>query len=459
MSLAEDVKLLGKYDRPGPLYTSYPTMPLFSENLGADVLKSKLESDTPNAGQLSLFVHLPFCHKLCWYCNRTMKVERSILRVSQHLDLIRKEIESVAPSTQRRICQVHLGGGTPNFLFPLQLAELLDHLKSHFSIAKDAELSLEVDPRILSNEQLDEIASAGFTHLTLGVQDFNPQVQFAVNRIQPYELVASRVEEIRDRQIESLSMDLIYGLPFQTPHSFSQTIKKTLALAPDRIALFNFVHMPESNRHMALIKSEQLPPSHEKWQMLLEAVAILEAEGYLNIGMHHFARSDDPLVKSLSDGALFRNSQGYWIQAGMETLSFGVSGTSMFDDLYTQNCRTIGGYEHVLMSGSWPTSRAVRLTPDDQLRRAIIEELICREIIDIPSIEEHLRAPFDNYFPGVQQRLNTMVKDHILRFKENTYKVTHLGRFLLRNIAMVFDRYLPVLSDGHCRSSRTWLTH
>jgi len=446
--------LIAKYDRPGPRYTSYPTAPLFSEETGAEALRAELE--TGEAGPLSLYVHLPFCYKLCWYCGCNMKVERNSDRRFEHLALVHEEIDRVAPNTGREIHQVHFGGGSPNYLEPGQLVELTDHLRDRFKFADDAELSLEADPRVLSEEHLDAMHLAGFNRVSLGVQDFDDQVQKAVNRIQPFDLIRERMEGIRSRGIQSVNMDLMYGLPFQNPTQFQKTVARAVALDPDRIALFNFAYLPKFKPHMALIKQENLPTPQEKWQMLLETVATLEDSGYVFIGMDHFAKPDDPLAQALANGSLHRNFQGYSTRSGLDMLAFGMSAISMFDGLYTQNYRSIPEYEEAIKSGSWATWRGFHLSEDDRMRRGIINELMCRYTIDTRAIEAQTGEDFDTYFPNAREQLNAMVEDDLLTQTERIYRVTHKGRLLMRNIAMVFDKYLPAMvSNGKTQFSRT----
>jgi len=456
--MAIDMGLIRKYDRPGPRYTSYPTAPLFSPDVADEALKAHLLATLEEVHPLSLYVHVPFCHKLCWYCGCNMKVSRNMEAMERHVNAIVAEMDLIKPhlNPERRAKQVHFGGGTPTYITPEQLLKLIGGLQSRFPFDPKAEISIEVDPRHIGDEKLDALEAGGFNRVSLGVQDFDPTVQAAVNRIQPYELVADRVTAIRKRSFEGLNFDLMYGLPHQNLERFDLTLDRVIGLAPDRISLFGYAHVPWKKPHMKLIKDDHLPDAELRIQILSMAVEKLDQAGYVFIGMDHFAKPRDPLVKSFEDGSLHRNFQGYTTMAGLEMLAFGATAISMLERMFVQNESRIDAYEDRIFSGQFATARGVRLSDDDLFRGRIINRLMCRFEIDIEAIEAEAEIDFDAYFPGVRDELEEFVQDGMLRRNNARFRVTPMGRLLIRNIAMVFDYHLKQMKAAQAaRFSKT----
>lgn len=447
--------LIGKYDRPGPRYTSYPTANLFHKEVGQETFETYLRNRDPQKGPLSLYAHLPFCKSLCWYCGCHMKVSRNRALMDEHIVHLFDEIDRVAEMMQGRhqAAQVHLGGGTPNYIRPEQLIALLGKFRKAFDILPDAEISMEVDPRILDKQMVAAAAEAGINRVSIGVQDFNPDVQRAINRANSYELVKKATEWFREAGIEAVNMDLIYGLPLQTPESFQETLKQVLTLEPNRVALFNFAYLPTLKPAMKLIKPKDLPEAKSKFQMLTQSVDQFEAEGYCFIGIDHFARPDDPLAEAWRNDALARNFQGYAIHADLEMLGFGMSAISMTDDLYVQNETKITDWEGRVKQGDLPVLRGYELTQADRDTRTIINRLMCQYTIDAEWISDLIGQDFDAAYPDVREQLEDMVLDGALEKDGTVWRATRLGRFLLRNMAMLFDAHLN--NDTRTRFSRT----
>ncbi len=453
-----DLDLIRKYDKPGPRYTSYPTAPLFSEEIGAQAFRSELERTYDKTNGLSLYVHVPYCHKLCWFCGCNMLVSRQPTERADHVDILIREIRQMAGAINplRRAEQIHFGGGTPTYLTPTQLTDIVTALKNTYPFADDAEVSIEIDPRQLSDEHVDTIFDLGFNRVSMGVQDFNPAVQKAINRDQPYDLVRDRVDSLRRYPFDSINMDLIYGLPLQTLSTFERTLDQIIELSPDRIALFNYAHVPWLKSHQKLIRTEDLPAPEDKLEILKLSVERLADAGYVFIGMDHFAKANDTMVKAFKDDSLHRNFQGYTTKVGLEMLAFGMSAISMLDRMYVQNVHAVSDYETQIQNGDWAAWRGVRLSDDDVFRRNLIQHLMCRFTIDIPAIEQEGSKAFDDLFPGARLELDDMAQDGLLRKRVDGYTVTAMGRLLIRNIAMVFDAYLQEMREKNkARFSRT----
>jgi len=455
---AEDLSaLIRKYDQPGPRYTSYPTAPALNSSVDADAFTRYLDRHRDAVGGLSLYLHVPFCHSLCWYCGCNMKVSRDQARIARHLELLLREVEALHPHLNpwRSVAQLHLGGGTPNSLTPLQLENTVAFLRSLFSFDEDAEISIELDPRTMTRAHAEAIAEAGFNRASLGVQDFHPEAQQAINRVQPFEMVAERVAWLREAGVASVNFDLIYGLPHQTCEGFERTVSQALSLEPNRVALFNFAYVPHVKPQMKLIDPATLPEPRVKLDIMKQAIGQLRQAGYAFIGMDHFAKEDDPLAAAMAADALHRNFQGYTTRPDLEMLGFGMSGISMLDGIYAQNHRDLAEYEAVVARGESPVARGWLLTEDDKLRREIIGSLMCRFELDIDGIENAHDLRFDEYFPGVRDQMEALADDGLLDRKLNGYDVTFLGRMLLRNIAMPFDAYLADQRQRGQKFSRT----
>jgi len=443
MSTRSMIELIETYDRPGPRYTSYPTANLFDEAVAGEVLRDDLRARPEPTEPLSLYVHVPFCKSLCWYCGCNMKVSRNRRLMDAHVALIIDEIEATARAVHpdRPVRQIHFGGGTPNYLEPDRLIALVEAMRARFSVAEDAEISIEIDPRVQDMRRLDAVVAAGFNRVSIGIQDFDPAVQRAIHRENSHDMVCRVFRDLREAGIGTINVDLIYGLPLQTPASFAASLERVIALDPSRIALFNFAYLPILKPHMKLIRAKDLPTPREKLAILEASVDRLEEVGYLFIGIDHFARPDDSLARAFCEGTMHRNFQGYTTHAGLEMLGFGMSAISQRDSLYVQNHARITDWEAAVRAGMSPVARGYRLTEDDRIRRDIINHLMCTYSVDIPLIESRV-GDFETTFPGVGEALESMTRDGLLIPEGRRLVATRLGRFLLRNIAMLFDGHL-----------------
>lgn len=451
-----DRELIAKYDRPGPRYTSYPTAPQLTEGFGpADYTRLLMASATEDPKPLSLYVHVPFCSQRCFFCgcNVTISHDRSWGR--RYLPWLAREMEKAALLTEasrRIVVQIHWGGGTPTFLPAEDLAELAALIRRSFPVAPAAEFGVEIDPRELSSAQLDALAAGGCNRVSLGVQDLAPEVQRAVNRVQSPELTWKAVEGARARGIESLNVDLIYGLPHQTPEGFAATVAEVLAMSPDRLALFNFAYLPAMFRHQGTIDPEALPDPASKLRILEETIAALSEAGYVFIGMDHFAKPADPLAQALRQRTLNRNFQGYSTCAESDLVGFGVSAISEVGNGYAQNEKTVGSYSAALLDDGFPTARGLVMTAEDRLRRTVIMGLMCHFELDKREIENRFDLDFDRHFASELEALAPLAEDGLVELSADRIEVTPVGRLLVRNVAMTFDAYL---GRSTARYSRT----
>lgn len=454
-----DLQLLKKYDRPGPRYTSYPTAPYFHPGIGAAHYQQHLVTDEAAvAGQdLSLYVHLPFCDTLCYFCGCNMMVTHDRAKVDQYLDYLEKELHLLAAALQpgRKVAQLHWGGGTPTHLTPAQIRRLGDMLQHHFPLRTDAEVGVEIDPRALTYEQMAALRAVGFNRCSLGVQDFQPEVQAAINRIQPETITRQAIAWARDLGFTSINIDLMYGLPHQTRATFAATLETLLTLQPDRLAVFNYAHLPQMFKHQRLIQDEWLPVPAEKLELLKLTIETLTATGYVYIGMDHFAKPENELAQAMQAGTLYRNFQGYSTHAGLNLIALGMSSISMLSSLYVQNHKTLGEYYQALDAGCLPTFRGVELTADDRLRREVIVELMCNFILRKAQIEARYGIVFDEYFGDALHQLQPFAADGLIHLGEDQVTVTSTGRLLIRNIVMNFDAYLQKKVDSKPHFSRT----
>jgi len=458
MLLTIDLDLIKKYDKPGPRYTSYPTAPQFSADFTcADFLS---EITRTNQGQglsdLSLYVHLPFCDSLCYFCGCNMIVSRDRDRIRRYLNYLKKEIDHIRRlvATERKTIQMHWGGGTPTHLSPSEISDLIAYIRQRFETASGAEISCEIDPRGLTRDHLTALRSGGFNRISMGVQDVDPKVQKAVNRIQPEALTRRMVDRIRRLGFESINIDLIYGLPFQTARQFEKTIAAIIAMNPDRIALFNFAYVPWMKKHQKLISKEALPTPEEKLNILKMSVEKLTGAGYIFIGMDHFAKPDDELALALKEKKLYRNFQGYSTNAGADLYGMGITSISQFGHIYAQNFKTEKAYFAALDQGILPTDRGCRLSRDDLLRRKVISRLMCDFELDFAAIETEFGIDFESYFRWGLLNLSQMSRDRLVTVRDRKLWVTEMGRMLIRNIAMNFDGYIERKED-QARYSRT----
>ncbi|MFZ2507243.1 MAG: oxygen-independent coproporphyrinogen III oxidase [Steroidobacteraceae bacterium] len=457
-----DAALVRHYDVPGPRYTSYPTAPQFSETIGeTEYLKAaRASNDDPIPRPLSIYVHVPFCTSPCFYCGCTRIITRDRSAGVRYLGRLQREIELQARlfDRDRTVDQLHFGGGTPTFLSDAELAELMQFLRHNFSMRNDAsrEYSIEVDPRTVNDERLAAIAAQGFNRISLGVQDFDPEVQEAVNRIQPREQVLEVIAGARRHGFQSVSVDLIYGLPRQTEAGFAQTLDQVAAARPDRVAAYSYAHLPQTFKAQKQIRTESLCPPEVKLALLGITIDKLTAAGYVYIGMDHFALPDDELSVALADGSLQRNFQGYSTRAGLDLVGLGMSAIGQVGDLYVQNHRLLDDWAAALDSGHLPICRGYRLTHEDRIRRAVIRALMCRGEIDLRRFGERFDVDFSSHFAAELAKLKPLEKDGLLEIGAERLTVTPLGRLLVRAIAMQFDAYLAGPSSSNKpRFSRT----
>ena len=441
--------LLRKYNQPLPRYTSYPPATEMKAPFSGDALRSAISAGNYKKTPLSLYCHIPFCDSACYFCGCNTIITRHKDVAEPYLDYLIRNIEQVAGMTTRRqVNQMHWGGGTPNYLNLHQVERLWKSLHDHFDFASDAEISIEVNPRQLDRNFVMGLRDLGFNRISFGIQDFNPQVQAAVNRIQPEEMLFQGMNWMREAGFDSVNVDLIYGLPYQTLETFRDTIRKTVALDPDRIAVFNFAYvpwmMPIQKKH---IEPATLPGPSEKLDILHMSIDELTTTGgYQFIGMDHFAKPDDELSVAQRRGELHRNFQGYTTQPESDLLSFGMTSISMAQDVYVQNHKQLKDYYKAVDAGELPISKGVLLGKDDELRRAVIMELMCQFELSKPAIEEkyHLSfdQDFDEYFAAEHRELEALAEDGLVELTPNHVRVTPVGRLLIRNIASVFDTYL-----------------
>jgi oxygen-independent coproporphyrinogen III oxidase len=455
-----DADLLRRYDRPGPRYTSYPTAPQFNPAFGEPQLREAVAASNgdPIPRRLSLYVHVPFCTSPCFYCGCNRIITRDKGRAEGYLARLYREIDLVAAlfDRDREVIQLHFGGGTPNFLSPAQLREVVETLRSqfHFADREDADISIELDPRFVSPEDVAELGAIGFNRASLGVQDFDPVVQAAVNRIQSVEETNAVVEACRKAGMRSVNIDLIYGLPKQTLEGFGRTLEQVVAIRPDRLAVYGYAHLPELFRPQRRIEAADLPSAGTRIALLQLAIERLTAAGYAYIGMDHFALPDDELARAQQRGGLHRNFMGYTTHADSDLVGLGVSAISHIGDTFSQNPRDLPTWEAGLDDGRLPVMRGMRLDEDDQLRADLIQSLMCQGEIPVAALERRYGIDFGNYFADALQRLQPLVDDRLVVLGPGTIRATSRGRLLLRNIAMCFDRYLAVPADAPSRFSR-----
>jgi len=438
-------ELIEKYDKPGPRYTSYPPATEFNAGVGKEDYKKKLLESNGKKRPLSIYVHIPFCESACWFCGCNVIISHRKDVSRRYLDYVYKEIDLVSQylDLSRPVVQLHWGGGTPNFLTNDEMRELYTKLSQVFLIDKEGEISIEIDPRYLSEGQLETIKELGFNRVSMGLQDLDEDVQRAINRIQPESLMRDVMKRLRDLGFKSINIDLIYGLPYQTPEKFKRTIEKTIELDPDRLAVYNFAYVPWLKPLQRKIDPNTLPPPEDKLTILEMSIELFQKAGYLYIGMDHFAKPEDELSLAQQDGTLWRNFQGYTTKKGVDLIGIGATSIGMLHDAYFQNYKTIREYYLALDQGDLPTMRGYLLNQEDLIRREVIMDLMCNFRCDFNKIEKTFGISFEDHFEEELLRLRDMEKDGLLEIKDRSIKVLPVGRLLIRNIAMVFDQYLP----------------
>ena len=453
-----DLSKFKKYDKPGPRYTSYPTAPQFkdtftSENYLDEIIKTNYGEGLPD---LSIYFHLPFCDTLCYFCGCNMIITRNRDRVKEYLKYLKKEIDMVRTYIlpDRQVSQLHWGGGTPTHLTPDEINDLASYIKNNFNFKNDSENGCEIDPRELKRAHLEALRNNGFNRISMGVQDFNEKVQKAVNRIQPEDITRQTVQWVRELGFSSINLDLMYGLPFQTIKSFEETVEKIIDISPDRIAVFNYAHVPWMKKHMALIHPEDIPAPEVKLEILKMTIEKLTSAGYVLIGMDHFAKPDDELAIAMREKKLYRNFQGYSTHSGSDLYAMGVTAISQLKNIYTQNIKTEKEYFDAIDKETLPVTRGYYLNEDDQIRRDVIMQIMCDFGLDIPAVEKQHNIDFKKYFAWGLNNMKEMEADNLIKITSNKIEVSEMGKLLIRNIAMNFDGYIERKEDT-AKYSRT----
>ena len=443
-----DADLIQRYDVSGPRYTSYPTSVQFHEGFDSAYYRTHIamSNDELIPAPLSLYVHLPFCHSLCYYCGCNKKVTRNTAKGIEYLQRLAKEIAMKAAlfDPDREVIQLHFGGGTPTFFDDVQLAQLMRWLGEGFPLAASPqrEFSIEIDPRTVNPERLQCLAELGFNRISLGVQDTDPEVQQAVNRIQDPQTTLQLVEVARKQGFNSVSIDLIYGLPKQTLHSFAQTLELITEARPDRLAVYNYAHMPHIFRSQRMINEADLPSAETRLGLMELTIRQLTAAGYVYIGMDHFALPEDELCRAQSEGHLHRNFQGYSTRSECDLVGMGVSAISKIGDCFAQNHKEISSWSAAVDAGELPVWRGLSLNPEDLLRQSLIDSIMCQGRLDFTDYENRYHIDFKDYFATEMARLELQAADGLIELEEDGLQVTPSGHLLLRHVAMVFDQYL-----------------
>ncbi len=455
--LKVDLALVQKYNVPGPRYTSYPPATYFTEQVNWPAIEAEITSNNQTERDLSLYFHIPFCHSLCWYCGCHTVITTQQDQSAVYLGYLEKELAQTAArlNPKRKVVQVHLGGGSPTFMRPDELRKLGELVRSHFTVAEDVEAGVEIDPRQFTREHVSALRAAGFNRASVGIQDFDPQVQKAVHRIQPREMTEAAIGWLRDAGFQSLNIDLIYGLPYQTAASFDKTLDAVLEIKPDRFAVFSYAHVPWIKPAQKILETTAaLPTAEVKLQLLKLVTEKLTGTGnYVYIGMDHFARTTDELVQAQRNRTLQRNFQGYSTRGRADIYSFGISSISQTPNAYWQNHKELPGYYAALDAGKSPAVKGCLLTEDDKLRRVTIMRLMCDLGLDYGYMSRLLGIDFPAYFTRELNSLADLEADGLVSKSAAGLEVTQTGRLFIRNIAMRFDAYLPQLKER--RFSRT----
>ncbi|XXF07330.1 oxygen-independent coproporphyrinogen III oxidase [Pseudomonas sp. D1-3] len=441
-----DCDLIRRYDQAGPRYTSYPTAVQFHDGVGSFDLLHALRDSRRALRPLSLYLHLPFCANICYYCACNKVITKDRGRTQPYLQALEREMALIGSHVDKRqrIEQLHLGGGTPTFLSHDELRQLMSKLREHFSLLDDdsGDYSIEIDPREADWSTMGLLRELGFNRVSLGVQDLDPKVQRAINRLQSLEETRAIVEAARTLQFRSVNIDLIYGLPLQTPENFARTLQQVIALQPDRLSLFNYAHLPERFMPQRRIDSGQLPSAAAKLAILQGSIEQLASAGYRYIGMDHFALPDDELASAQEDGSLQRNFQGYTTHGHCDLIGLGVSSISQIGDLYCQNTTDLAAYQGSLNNRQLATQRGLGCNHDDRIRRAVIQQLICHFQLEFADIEQRFAINLRNYFAGTWPALEQMHRDGLIDLRDGGIEVLPAGRLLVRSLCMAFDRYL-----------------
>ena len=436
-------EFLARYNRPGPRYTSYPTAPVWNDSFGPDDLERVHEEAERARSPISLYMHIPFCESLCLFCACSVIIQKDKRVAPPYLTVLKREMERVSRSVsrEREVVQFHWGGGTPTYLAPEQMEDLFGAVRARFTFAADAEIGIEVDPRVTSREHLQTLRRLGFNRLSMGIQDFHAEVQKAIHRIQPFELTRDLLLAARELGFDSINVDLIYGLPYQSPERFAHTVDQILQLAPDRVALFSYAHVPWLKKQQGSFAGH-LPEGMQKFEIFRTGLLKFLEAGYLYIGMDHFAKPEDELAISQRKRTLHRNFQGYTTKAGADLYGMGVTAISGIQNAYAQNHRELAAWEKSVAERGIATMRGYRLSEDDRLRRAVISRLLCHTVLLKEEIAREFGIDFDRYFADELARLEASREDGLVLLEPGEIRTTWLGRIFIRNLAMVFDPYL-----------------
>ncbi len=436
-------EFLSRYNRPGPRYTSYPTAPVWNDDFGPADLERVHEAAERAKTPVSLYMHIPFCESLCLFCACNVVIQKDKSVAPPYLDILKCETERISRSVSkdRPVVQFHWGGGTPTYLTPEQVEDLFGFTREHFQFAPDSEIGIEVDPRVTSRQHLETLHALGFNRLSMGIQDFHPDVQKAIHRIQPFEMTRDLLFAARELGFDSINVDLIYGLPYQTPDRFVHTVDQILELAPDRVALFSYAHVPWLKKQQGSFAAH-LPEGMEKFAIFRTGLLKFLEAGYLYIGMDHFAKPGDELAVSQQNRTLHRNFQGYTTKAGADLYGMGITAISGIQDAYAQNYRDIPSWQKAVTERGLATMRGYQLSNEDRLRRAVISRLLCHTVVIKDEISAEFGVDFDQYFAEELRHLESPRQDGLVLLERDEIRATWLGRIFIRNLAMVFDPYL-----------------
>jgi len=450
-----DLEKFSRYSRPGPRYTSYPTALEFSDAFGYDDYIRALESEE---GPLSIYVHLPFCRSACYFCGCNVVFTSKEEKLSGYIRYLKKEIDLLSAHVDgnREVIQFHFGGGTPTYYKAFELDEIVSYIKEKFpNWSDEAEVSVEIDPRFFNEEQMKVFKKHGFNRISFGVQDFDAKVQKEIHRHQPYETTRAAVDLARRYGIESINVDLIYGLPYQTLESFSKTLELTRSLDPDRLAVFNYAHVPWLKKTMRKFDETTIPAPEVKLAILRHTIDYLVSEGYEMIGMDHFAKPEDELFGAIAKGELHRNFQGYTTKGGANLIGIGLTSIGEGKRYYAQNTKKMAEYEAAIDAGRLPYERGVRLSDDDLLRKSVIMELMANFSVDIPRVEKEFGIDFAETFSDALEALKEFEEAGLLSITPERIAVEPTGTLLIRNIAMPFDAYMNKYADSKKSFSKT----
>ena len=446
-----------KYSKPGPRYTSYPTALEFSDAYEYDVYIKKLENQD-SSRPISLYFHLPFCKNACYFCGCNVVFTSKEDKMLRYMEYLKRELKILSKhlDCNREVLQMHFGGGTPTFFSASQLKEIIDEIKKSFpNFREDAEVSCEIDPRHIDEDQMRVMSEAGFNRVSFGIQDFNEKVQVAVHRVQPYDVTKKAMDLARKYGMNSVNVDLIYGLPFQSLETFKETLKLSLSLSPDRFAVFNYAHVPWMKKTMRKIDETTLPRPDEKLEIMQYTIDYLTSNGYKMVGMDHFAKPDDELFKAIEKGELHRNFQGYTTKGGADLIGVGLTSIGEGVDSYNQNFKKMAEYEEAIDAGKLPFERGVVLSEDDLIRQYVIMELMSNFKLDIERFNKKFDVVFSEYFADAIEELKVFVDEELITMDEKHIACSETGTLLIRNISMPFDAYMKKHSANKKTFSKT----